>query len=71
MELVLGSGMGMEMEFGQSEHIFRHEDVHWGPGYSADTRWEMERRMERREEAQSPRGQRLGQAVLVSFVPNA
>ena len=43
----------MEREFGPSEHIFRHEDVHWGPGYSADTRWEMERRMERRKEEQA------------------
>ena len=48
----------MEWEFGRSEHIFRHEEVHWGPGYSAYTWWDRERRMERREEAQSPRGQR-------------
>ena len=38
---------------GLAEHIFNHEDVHWGPGYSADTWWEMERRMEGRKEEQA------------------
>ena len=43
MELVLGECKGCEREFGQSEHIFRHEDVHWGPGSSEDTRTVRER----------------------------
>ena len=36
----------MEKEFGQSEHSFAKEDVHWGPGNNASTYRGEEKREE-------------------------